>query len=270
MKKLGTAICLSSALLASTAVQADWQGNWLVGVSGGYGVREGKEYITIINATAPFEGAETAFDQRFKDNGWLGSIFGGYQWKCNRWLLGTELNVDWRGYEDGQDFVFAEADSSLNAAFGVGPVAWIASTKYKRDWAVGLTGRMGYELAPYLMPYIRLGAEWSRDKLNFNAFRQPNVVLVGPLPPAPVAFPGISVSESSHKNSYRAVIGVGVEAPIPTVAGINGLTVRAEYDFHYRGKTVGATVAASDNLTLVNTSMNPHEQSAILSLVWNI
>lgn len=265
MKKLGTAICLSSALLLSTAVQADWQGNWLVGLSGGYAEREGKDYITIIGGPVPFGGAQTVYNQRLEDTGWIGSIFGGYQFRCNRWLLGAELNVDWRGYEEGNDFVFEDASgiAGLGALIDEAipdPRPWAAGVKLERDWVVGLTGRMGYELAPYLLPYIRLGAEWSRDELQFVGARQSGAIPLS----------AVTVAGSEHKNSYRLVAGIGLEVPVPTIAGINGITVRAEYDYHSRGQTVGVTTAASDNVTLVNSSMNPTEQSAIVSLVWNI
>ncbi len=280
MKKMGTAICLSSALLMSTAVQAGWQGNWLVGISGGYAEREGRDYITSIDGGTAvpaiggvvlFAGNQTVFNQRFEDTGWIGSLFAGYQWKCNRWLVGAEVNIDWRDYDETHDFVYADATAPAPNPnpTGITPRPWIASMTYERDWVLGLTGRMGYELAPYLMPYIRLGAEWSRDKLQYDAARQPGRVGIPNV--GIVALPGtIAVSANGRENSYRLVGGMGLEVPVPTVAGINGLAVRAEYDYHSKGRTIGATAAASDNITLVNTSMNPSEQSMIVSLVWNI
>ena len=83
---------------------------------------------------------------------------GGYQARCNGWLVGLELEVDWMSNGSTTNFQFTDANS----------VSWSGSAQYKRETNVGLTGRLGYQVAPCLLPYMRAGIETSRDKVAFN------------------------------------------------------------------------------------------------------
>ncbi len=108
------------------------------------------------------------------------------------------------------------------------------------------------------MPYIRLGAEWSRDKLDYTQALVGTTTVIG---------------ANGRRNSYRAIAGLGLEVPVQTFYGINGLTVRAEYDYHGKGKTVdGRSSSFVPGLSSVflDASRNPNSQSGILSIVWNI
>lgn len=246
MNKLGTALCLSSALLACVPAQAAWQGNWLVGASGGYFNRRGDLDITMIDT-----GRQTVINRRFEDTGWLLGLVGGYQVKCNNWLLGVELNVNWEDvFDDSEDNNLAFSDASVPNAQAQAVQAWNASSTFDRDWVVGLSGRMGFELAPYLMPYIRLGLEWSEDDLNYTQTNNSNTV---------------SISADGSRDGVRVFGGIGVEVPVPT---INGFTIRAEYDYHRRGRRVEAVNVV--NTLLVNATRDPSAQTAILSVIWNI
>ncbi|MBS0290416.1 MAG: outer membrane beta-barrel protein [Proteobacteria bacterium] len=252
MKKMGAALCLSSALLACAPVQAGWQGNWLLGASGGYFDRNGDLIITQVGAL----GSQSIIRQGYEDTGWLLSLLGGYQIRCNQWLLGAELNVDW--YDINED-----NDNNLAFTTVEGPIAqfgWNANFTYKRDWVVGLTGRLGYEVAPYLLPYIRLGAEWSRDKLTYS--QAINAAII----PAVGNFVG---TFSDEENSVRVVAGLGFEIPVPKY---NCFTIRAEYDFHSRGQRVDAVgqMVTDGEVFLVNASRKPYTQTGIVSVVWNI
>ncbi len=244
MKKLGIAICLSSALLASAA-QA-WEGNWLLGASTGYSAREGKNYITIIDGTS---GRQSNVTFREYDNNWTVGVLGGYQLSCNRWVMGLEANVDWRE-DDNHPFAFTDTSN----------VGWQGFAKYERDWIVGLTARLGYEIAPYLMPYIRVGGEWHRDEINLNISR-------------PLG--GLQAVLNGKRDVFRVVGGIGIEMPmaaipvLSSVSFLSHLAVRLEYDYHSTGRSVGATGTTNVGGTLVSSSMNPHEQSGILALVWN-
>jgi opacity protein-like surface antigen len=196
-------------------------------------------------------------NRRFEDTGWLLGLLGGYQVKCNRWLLGVEVNVDWQDiFDDNEDDNLAFSDASppvpgLLGVFGQATQAWNASSKFERDWVVGLSGRMGYEITPYLMPYIRLGLEWSEDELSYIQTNNSNTV---------------SISADGDRDGVRVLAGIGLEVPVPTV---NGLTVRAEYDYHRRGRRVEAVNVINGGF-LVNASRDPTAQTAILSVVWNI
>lgn len=240
MKKVRTILGLTSALLMSTAAQA-WESNWLLGVSGGW---------TNISGNAEYSFSEAPFDQPVflgdaddSDNsGSIWGVFAGYQARCNGWLLGGELNVDWHDHNDGNDFAFTDLDDE----------AWVGNTHFKRETVVGLTGRLGYAVSSFFMPYLRAGIETSRDKLEIEATNVPD---------------NIVVSADGSRRSYRFVGGVGAELPVPALMG---LSIRAEWNYHSRGRSINADTLASDNVTVVNVSAKPHENTAKISLVWNI
>jgi opacity protein-like surface antigen len=242
MKKLRAALLLSSALLVSAAAQAQWEGNWLVGLSGGYSWGNGDvDYSSFKPATTPIVvNASNNLDS--KD--WLWGLLGGYQVRCNGWLLGAELNFDWQGHHNNQNFNFAQTGPT---------VATNLSADFKRDVTVGLTGRMGLEVSPWLMPYIRLGAETSEDKLSFSSAEIGTGV-------------NNSATGSGSHRSWRFIGGVGAELPVP---GLTGLTFRAEYNYHSKGSAVNVNTVASDNITAVTVSTKQHANSGKASLVWN-
>lgn len=240
IRKLTVAVCLSTVVFASTAAKAEWQYNWLLGVSAGWNQNEGSGDGFI---TPPAPAAQTLFSGHdVSDSNFIGGVFAGYQARCNGWLLGVELNVDWQGNGDDNNFVFTDATGAT----------WAGTASYKRDATVGLTGRMGFEISPYFMPYVRAGVETSDDDASFSMANNAVVPLV------------VSASDSSR--SYRFVGGVGAEFPVPM---LSGLSFRAEYNYHSRGKALDASAVASDNLTVAGVSVHPHANSVKASLVWN-
>lgn len=245
MNKFGTALCLSSALLVSGVAQAAWQGNWLIGVSGGYAESEGELELTMFHPL----GFQTNFNKDFENTGFIGGIFGGYQAVCNRWLWGLELNVDWQDLDSDNNFAFTDFTDR----------GWAVSSNYDRDVVVGLTGRLGYQISRCFMPYIRVGAEISNNDLNFSAIRDPNNLPVS----SDVFF---ALNGSRHVT--RFVGGIGAEMPVP-VSKLAGLSIRVEYDYHAGGRVIEVNGVASDNATFVATSMSPRVNSAKASLVWN-
>jgi len=245
MKKLKLALCLSTALLASSAAQAGWQGNWLVGVSGGYNWGSGDINIDVVDVT-PVPGANPIdVSQGGNHNRWMWGLLGGYQAKCNQWLLGGELNVDWQNHKDNKSFSYSQHTGQTTGA--------IAS--FDREVTVGLTARLGYEVSCWLMPYIRAGIETSRDKVAFNSEELPSTVIM---------------SAEGSKRSYRFVAGIGAEVPVPVV---DGLSFRLEYDYHSKGKSVNdssvSSIVPGFNQTAVTISSKPSHNSAKASLVFN-
>ncbi|MGD9591415.1 MAG: outer membrane protein [Candidatus Berkiella sp.] len=244
MNKLATLLCLSSTLLSSFAVQAGgtWKGNWLVGIDGGLVHDRGELDVTLLNSN----GRQTVVTPRFQDDGWFLGILGGYQWQCNRWLLGAELNVDWFGDNDG-DNNFAYTDASN--------VGWVGYSEYEHEWLIGLRGRIGYEIATYLLPYAVAGLEWTDDKLTYRQVNNstPNATVL---------------SGSSRDSSLRPVVGMGLEVPVPKW---NCITLRFEYDYHFKAERIEvASIAATNgSVETVAASRKPYTQTVYAKAIWN-
>lgn len=247
MKKLTAIACLSTLLMSPLAVQAGWKGNWLLGVSAGYNWHDGDLDFTFVDNSTPALWA-VPFENDFDTKNWSWGILGGYQAKCNQWLLGLEVNVDWENETNTNSFAFnVPPPSTLDIS---------ATGDYKRDATIGLTGRIGYEVVCWLMPYLRAGIETSRDRFTVNA-EEVN---------------GAVVALSDSERSWRFVGGIGAELPVPYLAG---LTFRAEYNYHSRIRTLDDTQAwvSTTNLPVQNlfAQANTHNYTNSLkaSFVYN-
>jgi opacity protein-like surface antigen len=229
--------CLWVALGLSPCANAQWEGNWLIGVSGGLAEREGNFDLVIHHAQGP----TSSLVQNQEDSGLFGGLFGGYQIRCNDWLMGAELNVEWQDLGRDQESAFTNALRQGTAI----------TTRYSQTNVVALTGRFGYEIFPNFLPYIRAGIQTSRDKLDFFGF--------------PIG--GGAVDLESLRRVWRFTGGFGVEAPIPVLMG---LSVRAEYNFQAKAGAIEADALGIDNATLVNTSMRPKTNAILLSAVINL
>jgi opacity protein-like surface antigen len=245
MKKLGTVLCLSSALLVSTVAQS-WEGNWLVGGSLGFSNRAGSfDYVELQRGAAlPF--TQQNYKPDLAEDSWLLGLFGGWQTRHNNIVMGLELAVDWLDDDDDMHFNFTDPNRA----------GWAATVNYKREFAIALSARFGYQLTSWIMPYARLGVSTSHDHLEYSAASSGTA-----LAPA-----GVVVNiDDSHQN-VRFLTGVGAELPIPQYAG---LSVRAEYNHESRGKALKANGIGSDNATQVFVSTAPYANTGKLSLVWN-
>lgn len=246
MKRMKSLWALAALSFLSTAVQAGWETNFLVGFSGGYAATNGDVNITVFNPAPLF--VVNSFNRNIDDDGFIGGIFGGYQARCNGWLFGGELAIDWEDTEADRPFATTIIDSTGAA------VGFTGSAHYDRDIIVGLTGRAGYELSQYIMFYLRAGAEWSRDKLFVSAASADNE---------------FGASLDGRRTLTRFLAGIGFEIPVPI---FEGLSFRAEYNYHTRGKTVEAStvvINATGAPVSVFADANPHTNSVKLSLVWN-
>ncbi len=244
MRKLKTALLVSAALLATSA-QA-WEYNWLLGVSAGGAWHESEDAsltVTRGNATNIF-----ALNNDNDDDNFIWGFLAGFQGRCNGWVLGGEVNVDWRGNgDDNGDFT---VDSPILGSFVVG------SINGDRDAVWGFTGRIGYEVAPFFMPYIRLGVDYGDRDFNF-------VASTTQLNPAVTVVVG-----NDDSDRWGFVGGVGAEFPIPVMAG---LSLRAEWDYHSRNHDNNNLVGlASDGVTTFTVNGgSSHENTARASLVFN-
>ncbi len=246
MKKSLLAISVFS-LFASTA-QAQWQTNFLFGISGGLSWHNNDDLTVSVFDSNLFESISFNNDSNGTDSLW--GIFGGYQAICNGWLLGAELNLDWRTNEVDQHFV----GSTIIA----GPV--VSTISRDRDTVVGLSARIGREMTPWFMPYIRLGADFGR---NSNEFTFSTINLQNNI--------SIAVNEDTNRR-WGFFGGIGAEVPLDIITC--GLSLRAEWDYHSRGHrgSEDFVALASNGTTLIGVSgLNQgNEQTARASLVFNI
>lgn len=253
MNKLATALCLTSALMACSSAQATaiWHssGNWLVGLSGGLTHDRSELNVTTSSTLngSPTGLRQTVVSPRFQDDGWFLGLLAGYQWRCNRWLLGIEGNLDW--YDNGggnNDFAYTDANNR----------GWSATSDYDRDWVLGLSGRLGYGVTEWLMAYGRVGLEYSDDELNYTQF------LDNAAP--------FNVNASESQDSLRVFAGLGLEMPLP-ISNWDCLSLRAEYDYHDKGKRVQASGVSTSAASAewASAGFKPYTQTFFVSLVYN-
>lgn len=243
MKKLSAAALALTAVLGVSTAQAGWEYNWLLGISGGYASNHGDASITIFGDAPDFE--VNSFNRDIDDDGFIGGIFGGYQARCNGWLFGAELAADWQDTDADRPFAGTVFDAGV--ATGIS-----GSLHYDRETIIGLTGRAGYEISPYILLYVRAGAEWSRDKLFVTASTAAPSTLSGTV--------------EGRRTVTRFIGGIGLEFPVPIMTG---LSFRTEYNYHSKGKAVEASGLANDGATLVVADAKPRTSSIKASLVWN-
>jgi opacity protein-like surface antigen len=244
MKKLALIACLSTSMFISMSAQARWETNWLIGLSGGYashGPDLEHTFIQLVPGNAP---QYAAYHNDFDANDWIWGALGGYQAKCNKLLLGVELNVDW------------EKRSTQN--FGYGDISFIpdyavnGAVRYKRRSTIGLTGRLGYQALCWLMPYVRLGVETGRDRLE--VFMRAYQI-------------GDFYKYDTSERSYRFVSGLGLEMPI---AQCTGLTVRAEYNYITKNEALYLDRSWSNpQLDSIFKLSNNHTNRVMASFVYN-
>ncbi len=223
----------------STAVQAEWVENFLIGASGGYAYNKGILDIGINHPAPGLQYTATSMEQTGK--GFIGGGLIGYQTRCNGWLMGLEFAVNWQ--DNGSDHYFTFPDALGNS--------WGASSHYTTGTVFDLTARMGFEqITAYFFPYIRAGIEVSRDKLSFNG----------------TSSSGITASDTGTGRVGRFIGGVGLEIPVPLMLG---LAFRIEYNYHGKGRGLEALALGSDNATLVIADEKPRTNSGIVSIIWN-
>ncbi len=227
--------CLASSL--SLPAYAMWETNGLLGLSGGYALREADNEFIVNHPLNRI----TSLNLKQEDNGLIGGILGGYQARCHDWLFGGELNIEWQEVNRQQSFAFTDA---LNVGYN-------ASSSYSQRQVVAFTGRFGYEMYPNFMPYVRLGVQSSKDKLIVRAVS---------------ADLEDSLDLEASRRVYRLTGGFGAEMPIYYLMG---LSARAEYNFRARAGSISATELADDDESLATISARPKANTFIFALVFN-
>lgn len=243
--KSSLGLLVATALLASTAAQA-WEGNWLLGVSAGGAWHNNDDvHFTISDSLAGV--TETGTFATDNDSHFIWGFLGGYQARCNSWLLGAELNIDWRGDHDDS---FAFAGSTI-----LGPFSGTANRD--NNYVVGLTARIGYEMSRYFMPYIRLGADYGKRDINVTLTTSELVE-------------NFTLNADHGHNKWGFVGGVGAEFPLGMIC--NNLSLRGEWDYHSRKHNHNdiSVLAPNGTTSVTLNGGSRHEQTARASLVYNI
>ena len=149
-------------------------------------------------------------------NGFYGGVFAGYQIQCNQYLLGLEAGFNWQDFDERRDFHLL-ANNSPNTTQN------LASYEYEKGTAFSLSLRAGYEVLDWLMPYVRLGAQTSRDTLTMSVIFDPTNQLAG--------FSTTNAEE--RKRIYRFLGGVGLEFIV-----IPQVSLRTEYNYTSKGDQI--------------------------------
>lgn len=211
--------------------------NFLIGVDGGYAWRDATARAEARNA------ANNVFFQYARDydtDGGIFGIFGGFQFMCDRWLVGLELNFGWQGFDDEQHFTEV-----------YGPTTVTGFVDYEREYVLNASFRFGYAVTDWMLGYVRLGVETSNDVLK-----------------AVVDIDGARSFDMDEKHrSVRYMVGAGAEFPIPTFAN---LSVRLEYNYSQRDGGFGqANAVFGVAPASVYAEVEPNQHAVKAALVWN-
>tara|TARA_R110002110_G_scaffold121431_2_gene297257 strand:+ start:94971 stop:95687 length:717 start_codon:yes stop_codon:yes gene_type:complete len=236
----------------SGAAQAQPDFNFLVGGSFGYAVRTG-DVTTEMDYRNPARepGAFLTHTKNlFKDNGTIWGVLAGGQLRCSDWLLGLELGYDRHNLDEAHQQPFADR-------IGFVPVisqGWLASSRYEVGDVLSLSLRWGYVITKYLLPYIRIGAETSKDKLTVNYIGVNN-------------YP-YTLTNLHEKRTYRFLGGLGFEVPLIS----EKLKFRGEYSFHVEGKPLHAEGFIIDGVRDPNfiNEARPRTHAIKAAIVWNV
>lgn len=244
-----TLFLIISTLCSTTQVSAEWDWNLLLGASAGSASRDGKlstEMDYKNNAIVPPGFFLTNVKHDLKDSGFIWGIIGGAQATCGPYMFGLEANVDWPDYDSTHAFAFSDSR---------GAQGWNGLAHYDQGHTIGLSVRAGYRVFDWLMPYIRIGAETSKDKLQVNFSGN--------------QFYPFAINLNTSRRSLRFLGGAGLEIPLPL---ISGLVARAEYNYHSKGKNLRTQGLLVDNFNIdpfFITETKQRTHSGIGAIVWN-
>lgn len=245
-------LCL--LILLSMPAKADeepWY-NWLVGISAGYANRVGNLVVTNYYDVGLFDDAIQGSNivRDLSDSGFIWGAFVGYQSICQKWLKGIELSIDDQSISTSKGLAFTDPS---------GVLGYSGLMRYQRNWVGGLSARFGYALTPRFMPYLRAGGELASDRLS-TAFSSPG------------NFNNLAAANEERQWVYRFLLGAGIESPLWITCNSGSATIRLEYDYHSKGRTLitNATVYEGEFGAYFKAQSQPRTQSMRLAVVWNI
>ncbi len=228
---------LVSLLSMSMSASAVWKGNFLVGLEGAYGSRDGNLNIRV--AEAPPAANSVGLSRNHSDNGFYWGLLAGYQLRCHRALFGLEAKVAWQDFGNRKAFHFVDATGEN----------YVNHIEYERDTVWSLTGRAGFQMNPFVMPYVRIGVESGDETVLFNANN--------------ATFGNILALKGTRSN-YRFVSGLGVEMPL-----MDKVSMRVEYNYVADGKGVNTTGVVPGSGEVVSAAIKAGQHAFMLDFVWN-
>jgi hypothetical protein len=126
---LGTMMILNTAFasLPQEFFQHRWRTTPLIGISGGYAVRDGHITSSILYGNNPDTSATLVRD--YSDNGLIYGILVGFQGFLHPWLLGIEVNLEWQDIDSPHAYAFSDIHGQFgwNASIIVFPIEFYAS-----------------------------------------------------------------------------------------------------------------------------------------------
>lgn len=245
---MATAFCV---LLPFNAM-AEWDWNVLLGASAGFANRHGT-WITDLNYSNPVIVPpgffRNAVHTKITDEGLIWGGLGGVQAFCGPYTLGIEFSVTKPDYDEQHHYAFADSQNLIG---------WNGAARYDQGMIYALSLRGGYQLLDWLMGYVRIGVETSKDELQASFI--PNTAVY----PFSYAF-------SKSKHSLRFLGGVGLEVPLLL---LEGLVLRAEYNYHANGRKIDMTAGFVETPTFgidpvfgLETKQRTH--AGLASIVYN-
>lgn len=225
--------------------------NFLVGGSFGFEVTRGdfEDIFSAPGLALAFDSFNTHEEKVVAQQTLFGLLLGG-QYRCKRWMFGLEGNVEFPSLEKNRPMLYA-----LNSAGGAANYV-SSSVLYERGNVYGLSVRSGYFVTPFFMPYVRLGAQVSRDELTYAGF-------VGAGNPGALGAGQAASFASVKKDIWGAVGGIGAEFP----TYIGPTTLRVEYNFVWAD-----TLEANEANAVFTANHKMHSRvthKGLMSLVWN-
>lgn len=247
MKSVLALSVLSASVFASTLGQASTCSNFLLGGELGWARQKEGYNLQFVAPSLPVAPIThynfPARSAMITDQGMIFGLLAGWQVRYDRWLAGIEANVDFQEFEETRGFAFTDNVTGVHGVAG--------TVLYERGPVWALTLRGGYFVTPGFMPYVRLGAQYSRDEATI----QENISINA----GGLAFPDFN---SKREHLWGAVAGVGVEFP----AFIGPSTVRFEY-----------TYAVSENMVIddgalpilgTHNFIHPHPETSAIKFAW--
>src|SRR5690606_31400431 len=146
------------------------EGNFLLGLELGQTNRSGKlsaDYYSLNPAVSGIAGGALVNTQvtKISDSGTLYGGLAGFQWLCGDMVFGIEGHIDFGRNDKPKYYHFASQN---------GVTQFLGQARYVRHTTYGLTARFGITLFDFITPYIRGGAEYSKDELQRSDLIRPN------------------------------------------------------------------------------------------------
>lgn len=228
--KVLSIVSLFLTSFASNAMAMTWDGlknNFLFGAELGVESHHSRFEMDYARVTTPTVAQQ--IQHRIVDTGSFLGLLGGWQAQYERFLFGVEANVDFSSFEESKGFYFTDNGG-----------AFTGTVKNERDDIWGISVRGGYWVTPFFMPYIRLGAQFSRDEVTF-------------------VVPTLLEKESYKKDMWGCVTGVGMEFP-----AFGPSSVRVEFNYIFTEH-----FDATDTTGLMRGNINvTHGQSYLGKIAW--